>query len=245
MTHNLAEIAKHYEALIRRAQKTSEAFELKLEFYPYVGINNRIRIRGSLIHVKLSDILMDAPIEFHAALAEILVHRLFRKRVSLGSMEIYRDYIKRSEVRDRSIAVRKKRGRKMISGSDGSMYDLSEIFDMLNQIYFANAIKKPQLTWSAAGTFRILGHHDATHETIVISKTLDDIRVPRFVVEYVVYHEMLHIKHPTRYENGRRYSHTAAFRRDERDFAFFDAAEEWIDKNAANLKKRAKKSNAK
>ncbi|HXH70477.1 MAG TPA: hypothetical protein VNI60_09125, partial [Pyrinomonadaceae bacterium] len=66
-------------------------------------------------------------------------------------------------------------------------------------------------------------------------------KVPKFVVEFVVFHEMLHIFHPTTLRNGRRYNHTAQFRHDERKFAYFEEAENWIKRNVKNLKRRAKK----
>ena len=93
---------------------------------------------------------------------------------------------------------------------------------------------------SARGTFRRLGHHDAAHETIVISKSLDDRKVPRFVVEYVVFHEMLHIIHPAKIQNGRRYHHSPAFRRDEKKFAFYEESEKWIENNSRFLKRKAR-----
>ncbi|MDQ3322905.1 MAG: M48 family peptidase, partial [Acidobacteriota bacterium] len=86
-----------------------------------------------------------------------------------------------------------------------------------------------------------LGHHDAAHETIVVSRSLDGGKVPKYVVEFVVYHEMLHIFHPTVHRSGRRYNHTPAFRRDERQFAYFEEAENWIERNVKNLKRQAKK----
>jgi predicted metal-dependent hydrolase len=65
--------------------------------------------------------------------------------------------------------------------------------------------------------------------------------VPRYVVEYVLFHEMLHIHHPTKHVNGRRYNHTPAFRRDERKFSHYKEAEEWIEKSVRKLKRRAKR----
>jgi hypothetical protein len=70
---------------------------------------------------------------------------------------------------------------------------------------------------------------------------LDSAAVPKFVVEYVLFHEMLHIAHPAKHKNGRRYHHTPAFRRDERRFAHFHAAEKWIDENVWKLKRAAKR----
>jgi hypothetical protein len=48
--------------------------------------------------------------------------------------------------------------------------------------------------------------------------------VPEFLVEFVLYHEMLHMKHRPKLSNGRRVYHTAAFRADERRFDYYDAA---------------------
>jgi Zn-finger nucleic acid-binding protein len=53
---------------------------------------------------------------------------------------------------------------------------------------------------------------------------------------------MLHIKHPTKIINGRRYSHTAAFRRDERDFDFFEQSERWIRDHFGQVTKKKGKS---
>ncbi|MFN2392949.1 MAG: SprT-like domain-containing protein, partial [Pyrinomonadaceae bacterium] len=121
------------------------------------------------------------------------------------------------------------------------VYDLHEIFNRLNQTYFQNSISKPTLTWSQRQTFRILGHHDSTHETIVISKSLDDKKVPPFVVEFVVFHEMLHIFHPTVHRNNRRYNHTRQFRLDEKKFIRFEEAENWIEQNVKNLKRKVRR----
>ena len=240
MNIETAQLKSIYEKLFFALAKEPNSTIIKVEFYPYVGINNRIRLRDGLLHVKISDVLQVAPIEFHHALAEILVKKLLKRKISIESLEIFNNYIKHPETREKSLENRRARGRKVISTPKGAAYDLEEIFNLLNGVYFQNSISKPTLTWSMTKTYRILGHHDAIHKTIVISKSLDDKKVPRFVVEYIVYHEMLHIKHPTQYANGRRYVHTPIFKRDEEEFAFFEEAEKWIEKNVSALKKKAK-----
>lgn len=240
MSVEIEELRQIYQELIISIKNPRPLPNLKIEFYPYVGINNRIRLRDDLIQVKLSDLLQDAPLELHRALAEILLRKLYQKKVPVSVSQIFQDFTKKAEIRERSIESRKSRGRKVLIGSQGTHYDLEQIFTLLNQIYFQNAIPKPTLTWSGKNTYRILGHHDATHNAITISKSLDDKRVPRFVVECVMYHEMLHIKHPTKYLNGRRYSHTPAFRRDEREFAFFEESEAWIENHWAAFSKGKK-----
>src|ERR687886_823551 len=85
-------------------------------------------------------------------------------------------------------------------------------------------------------TRTILGHHDGVHDTIVISKTLDSTEVPEWFVEYILYHEMLHIKHPARLIDGRRYYHTNAFRTDERRFPRYEEAQLWLERIALERK---------
>ncbi len=183
----------------------------------------------------------EMPLICHKGLAYILVGKLLQKRIPSGARAVYSAYIKSDSIRLKAAESKRTRGRKVVTTSKGTVYDLDEIFAVLNSLYFRGAIPKPVLTWSAKKTYRILGHHDATHETVAISKSLDSLSVPRYVVEYVVFHEMLHIAHPTKHLNGRRYNHTPAFKRDEQKFAYYDQAERWIEKNVRKLKKEATK----
>src|SRR5207248_1184099 len=124
--------------------------------------------------------------------------------------------------------ARRQRGRKVISSAQGKVYDLEQIFARVNQRYFDGQVATPALTWSKRRARSILGHHDAAHETITISKTLDSGDVPEWFVEYIVFHEMLHIKHPARIINGRRRYHTPASRSEEQRFPRYEASQEWL-----------------
>ncbi len=214
---------------------------IHVSFYPYIGINHTIRIRDGEIFVRIGEICREMPLACHKGLAYILTGKLLRKKIPAGAREVYSAYIKSEFIRNKAAVSKKERGRKVVTTSKGAVYDLDEIFAELNVQYFGNAIQEPVLTWSANKTYRILGHHDATHEHIAISRSLDSTDVPRYVVEYVVFHEMLHIHHPTRHVNGRKYNHTAAFKRDERKFAYYEEAEKWIERNVRRLKKEAKR----
>jgi hypothetical protein len=213
-----------------------------VSFYPYIGINHTIRIRDAKIFVRIGKICDEMPLASHKGLAYILVGKLLRKKIPNGAREVYSAYVKSETVRIRATESKRARGRKVVTSAQGAIYDLDQIFDALNSKYFAEAIPKPVLTWSAKKTYRILGHHDSTHGHITISRSLDTPTTPRYVVEYVVFHEMLHIAHPTKHVNGRRYNHTAAFRRDEEKFQYYDEAERWIERNVRKLKREAKRS---
>lgn len=233
-------IRNFYEEAFRSLDKKRGVPEIDVQFYPYIGINHTIRVRDGKVFVRIGEICRDMPAPGQQGLAFILVSKLLRKKVPPQAREVYSSYIKSAEIRERAAENKRVRGRKVVSGHRGEVYDLDKVFEILNRRYFRGKLAKPVLTWSARKTYRILGHHDATHQTVVVSKSLDSEDVPRYVIEYILYHEMLHIHHPTVHHNGRRYNHTPAFRADERKFEYFHEAERWIERNVRKLKKAAK-----
>jgi predicted metal-dependent hydrolase len=236
MQENLEQIKTFYEEAFAVFDSKRKTPEISVEFYDYIGINHTIRVRDGKVFVRLAEICRAMPLIAHKGLAFILVAKLLRKRVPTGARTVYSNYIKSAEIQAKAKENKRTRGKKIITSAKGEFYDLDGIFEKNNQIYFQNSIPKPVLSWSTRKTYRILGHHDATHETIIISKSLDDKNVPKYVVEYIVFHEMLHIFHPTQHRNGRRFNHTPAFRRDERKFLYFTEAENWIERNAQKWK---------
>ena len=203
-----------------------------VRFYPYAGLHHTIRLRSGRAYVRLSDICRESPADVHRALAFVLVARLLSKRIPAVHERLYRDYSLRPEIQRASDIARRRRGRKMVSSAQGRVYDLERMFARLNRRYFQGELPTPTITWSQRRTRRILGHHDRVYETITISKTLDSPEVPEWFTEYIMYHEMLHIKHPARVMNGRRYYHTVAFRTDERRFPHYDEAQRWLERVA-------------
>src|ERR1700730_735704 len=201
---------------------------IEVRFYPYAGLHHTIRLRSGRLYVRLSDICKDSSSKIHRALAFILVAKLLSKRTPVAHEREYREYTSRPEVQRASDLARRGRGRKMVSSPQGRVYDLDRMFARLNRRYFQSELEKPTITWSQRRTRRILGHHDRVYATITISKSLDSLDVPEWFVEYIVYHEMLHIKHPARLVKGRRYYHTGAFRADERRFVYYDDAQRWL-----------------
>ena len=202
---------------------------IEVRFYPYVGLHHTIRVRSGRVYVRLSDIFLSAPPEVIRALAHILVARLISKKAPPAHQRVYRSYALSPQVLRALEIARKQRGRKHLTSAHGKVYDLEKMFARLNRRYFADEIEKPILTWSRRRARSILGHHDAVHKTITISKTLDSSNVPEWFVEYILFHEMLHIIHPSRLINGRRHYHTPAFRADEQRFRRYQDAQEWLD----------------
>src|SRR6266851_164861 len=214
----------------RRSRIRPDLRDIEVKFYPYAGLHHTIRVRAGRVFVRLSDLLRSAPPEVTRALAFLLVARLLSRKAPRDHERVYRSYAFSPEVLRASDLARRQRGRKMISTSSGQVYDLERMFSRVNRRYFDGEIEMPVLTWSQRRARSILGHHDAAHNTITISKTLDAADVPEWFVEYILFHEMLHIKHPARIINGRRYYHTSAFRSEEKSYPQYEQAQEWLDR---------------
>jgi predicted metal-dependent hydrolase len=124
--------------------------------------------------------------------------------------------------------VRQIRGRKRIGAAEGNTYDLNQIFEELNTKYFHGLLARPQMTWSGGHARNSLGHYDPAHNAIVVSRIFDHPRVPRYAVEYIVYHEMLHLKHPVRLRGSRRCVHSAEFQAEEKLFPELNKAKGFL-----------------
>ena len=84
------------------------------------------------------------------------------------------------------------------------------------------------MTWSRDHARNSLGHYDPAHNAIVVSRIFDHPRVPRYAVEYIVYHEMLHLKHPVRLRGSRRCVHSAEFQAEEKLFPQLDEVKRFL-----------------
>jgi hypothetical protein len=231
MVHK-SEATKYFADAFRQLGGSRGVPSIDVRFYPYAGLRHTIRLRSGRVYVRLSDICKDSSPDVLRALAWILVSRLLGKRVPAIHDRVYRDYSFTSAVMRASDLARRGRGRKHISSAQGEIYNLDRMFAKLNRKFFEGELAKPTLTWSQRRTRNILGHHDHIYDSITISKTLDSEDVPEWFVEYILYHEMLHIKHPARLINGRRYYHTSAFRLDERRFPNYEQAQRWLEQLA-------------
>ncbi len=110
----------------------------------------------------------------------------------------------------------------------GRHHNLNASFDRVNRAYFGGRMPRPVLTWNATFTQRKLGHYDVHADTVMLSITLDDPKTPAYVVDFVVYHELLHKQLGVRAVNGRRRMHTPEFRRAERRFREWNRVERWL-----------------
>jgi len=192
--------------------------EFKIEFFAFANVNNTIRLRDGRLLVRLSDLLEGAPNGVLRAIAHILLAKMYRQPIDRGHASRYRKYVGSHEIVRKAYLVRQMRGRKLLRPARGHFYDLDATFEDLNARFFHGLMARPRMSWSQTKTRRILGHYDPAHNAIIISRILDHPGVPRYVLEYIVYHEMLHLKHPVKLRGSRRCVHSAEFQAEEKLF---------------------------
>jgi hypothetical protein len=202
--------------------------ELAVEFFAFVNINNTIRMREGKLFVRLSDLLEGAPEAVLRALAHILLAKIYRKPIERTCAARYRRYISGQDIARKAHLVRQMRGRKRIESAQGRTYNLENIFDDLNARFFFGLLGRPRMTWSRDHARNRLGHYDPAHNAIVVSRVFDHPRVPHYAVEYIVYHEMLHLKHPVKLRGSRRCVHSTEFQTEEKLFPHRDRAKAFL-----------------
>jgi hypothetical protein len=202
--------------------------EFRVEFYPFANINNTIRLRDGKIRMRISDLLEGAPESVLKAIVHILLAKIYRKPIETGHATRYRKHVSSHDMTQKAHLVRQMRGRKRIASAQGHVYDLDELFEDLNQRFFFGLLARPQMTWSRDESRNSLGHYDPAHNAIVVSRIFDNRRVPRYAVEYLVYHEMLHLKHPVKLRGSRRCVHGPEFQAEEKLFPHLQQAQAFL-----------------
>jgi hypothetical protein len=168
------------------------------KFKPY---NANVRLRGRNLIFNLSRNWRTVSKEIRIGLIQELLVKVVRdksfKRTS--SMDLYTIFIKKAE-----IAAPKTKIDPFLAVS----------FERVNEKYFNGMIEKPNLVWHDSS--RRLGTYEYGSDTISMTKALRD--ADQDVLDYVMYHEILHKKYKFVNKNGRNYHHTTQFKNKEKEF---------------------------
>lgn len=166
------------------------------KFRPF---NSNIKLRNNYITLSLSKEWKNIDDEIKIGLVQELLIKLFKSKKHTKNMEMYSSFIKNLH---------------NFVPKHNSDIMLENSFTRVNEKYFSNIIEKPNMRFGSR-SFSKLGSYEYATDTITISSVLkDDFEL----LDYVMYHEMLHKKHKFSSKNGRSYHHTYNFRKDEKGF---------------------------
>lgn len=201
----------------------------RVEFYPYSSLVLTIRRREETVCVRFSDLLRRAPLAVLESAAALLLSRVYRRKAPAELTTSYLEYARSDRTRTRINRMRHRRVRPGAAGPRGRHFDLEKLFDELNAKYFGGQLTRPHVGWSTRSWHRQFGCYDPGPGHILLNRRMDRPGVPQYVVEYVLYHEMLHVKHPTRRSGCSLVSHSPEFRAEEKLFPEFHRARKILD----------------
>lgn len=184
-----------------------------------------VKKKGDAVFLRVHRMFLSAEDDVIGEIAEFIKNRKF-------STPLIRLFI-----RENRYSLKKNPSRQISIRTSGRFHDLREIFDSLNKNYFRGGITSP-ITWgkkiiSGKVKKRTLGSYSRSSDTIIINPFLDRRKVPRYFLEFVVYHEMLHSEMLCEEtgSNGRRSIHSREFKKREQLFEHYDKALSWEKKN--------------
>ncbi len=203
-----------------------------VEFFPYTNLVLTIRRREEAVYVRFSDLMRQCSLPVMEGAAALLLSRIYRRKPPKSLVQSYLDYTRSVRTRQRIQRMRRTRVRPAATNPQGRHFNLAAMFDSLNGKYFAGTLARPHLGWSNRTWRRQFGCFDPGPNQILLNRRMDHPRVPQFVVEYVLFHEMLHVKHPTRRSGCTLVSHSREFRAEEKLFPEFERARRFLDRIA-------------
>ncbi len=199
-----------------------------VSFYPYSGIRHTIRFRKLAYHIRLSDVLAEAPEEVLHAISAHLLMKIRRRKSPPELLAPYENYIRSLELHQLHKELKRKRGRVPHHAPQGNSWNLEPLFQEVNHLYFNNEVVPVSLRWSQKQSARVLGRWEPAHNVITISRILDRPDIPQEVMHWIMAHEMLHVLIPVEKSENRYSIHPPEFRRRERALPVYSPAMKWL-----------------
>lgn len=215
---------------------------IKTKFKNYSHLKCTAKLRYNHLQVFASKAYSQTTQEVLNGLVLHVLLRLFKfkqKRFAKHLVE-YRKFVASKQAKEISKELAKTNGRIKQNNAFGQAYDLHRVAAKV--LFDHGSLLKdtlvPELSWSNTKSRRLLARHDEHSNRIVVSKLFDSINVPQFVVEYLVYHELLHAKWGIKFNetNFARKIHSKQFKDDEKKFIQYRQAIDWINKNLRYLR---------
>lgn len=209
----------------------TKGFRLEANYYRYSGLTHTVRARGDRLTIRISHHFERQPQEVIKAIGNVLIRKLLRLPVRRKETSLCRE----AEARlAENLAIRES-GRPVppepsrhCRPPKGKVYDLEAIARELSERCFDGNFPTIPFYWSAKRAKRYWGKYYPDPPRIVINTKLDRAKVPRYVVEAVLHHEMLHHSIGVRMISGRKRAHTREFRAAERRFPDYSRAEAFL-----------------
>lgn len=220
-------------ALEREAARRRRApARVEVRIADYRSTVVRVVRRGELCRVSVHSRLAAAPPGVFAAAVRCVWDRLDRQAPDPEDVRALAAFL-----RDHRAAVPPPTP---AGSAAGRHVDLAAVCRSVNARFFGGQAPVVGVMWTPRRSFRRLADCHPEAGIIRVSRLLDSPRVPPYYIEYLIYHELLHLVVPPVMRGGRRCFHHLAFQRLERRFPQYREAREYQEQMLLSLARAAR-----
>ncbi len=201
-------IQESFQRLFPEKEFTYEAklnYNLRLSDF-----NSNIRYRGNQLEVNLNLQWKDIDNEIKIGMIQTLLLKLLKAKKNTPNIELYHNFIKNIPT---------------LTPKTESDLVLNDSFKRVNEQFFSNQIELPNLTWGTDSRTKLASYN--FHRDVISVSTIFKT-APERVLDYLMYHELLHKWQKFQHKNGRSFYHTSEFREAEREYPQQKEVEEEI-----------------
>jgi len=165
------------------------------------NFNANIKFQHSKISVHLNLEWKDIDEEIKIGLIQHLLLKVFKKKDKTSqNIDLYNNFVKNIDILTTATKINPQ---------------LAESFNRVNEQFFAEKLEIPNLCWGS-NSFRKLASYNYHEDTIVVSTLFKEVRIE--ILDYLMYHELLHKYFKFKHKNGRSSYHNKEFKEAEAKF---------------------------
>jgi hypothetical protein len=198
--------------------------QVNAEFHPFKEFKTTWERCGTSAEFKVTDYLATASPEILEEFAKCLFMRIQQRKSDVYTEPI-RNWLQSRSFIERNQPIYLRRSRNLLCSARGAHYDLRELLGSLQSQGLVTDGKAAFISWTDRPNRLRMGYCSVLMKVIAISSVLDSPDIPKYVAEYVLYHEMIHLEKGL---DSMRSQHNADFRRLERRHPRFKEAEDWL-----------------
>lgn len=203
---------------IRFNQFFNRTFELNLFYLPYIY---QTKTDKRQVRIAVHEAMISAPQDIKR---DLLLAALKNRKPALKNLRSYCS----SPAYYKTEAIIRGGHAAQGSSPQGKTIDLIEVFEKVNREYFHARLEQPQICWSTRKSYRRLGTYSAQLDQVTISRALDSADHPAYLIEFIMYHELLHKHLGVQRANSGKHNHTKSFKEYEMNFRFYEEATEYM-----------------
>jgi predicted metal-dependent hydrolase len=176
------------------------AYQLILKYNKKLGdFNGNIRLEKTFLQINLNYKWKQIDEEIQIGIIQTLLLKMFAKRYRIKTkttfnIKLYNNFVKKIPLMTKNTKTHP---------------ILESSFHRVNQTHFHELLDRPNLQWGRASKAK-LACYNFHNDTITVSTIFKDS--PNHILDYLLYHELLHKKQKFYCKNGRNYFHTKKFR---------------------------------